>query len=123
MAGYMGTKLLAGIASSIAFAILLGTGIHIYSQGSCGYYPILELDCSELLSETETQKLLQNRQSDFKEIMQINPKTINISVQPESRCPGKSVIVISHSSEKNCDAMNEIIRRDFSDIPYKIVNN
>ncbi|PZO18529.1 MAG: hypothetical protein DCF25_09685 [Leptolyngbya foveolarum] len=123
MAGSMRTKLLVGIIGSIALVVLLSQGLMIYTQGSCGQYPILEPACSELLSVAETQKLLQSKQSAVNELMQISPGMIDISVQPQSRCPGKGMIVVFHPSERDCDSLNEIIRRDFSDIPYKIVNN
>lgn len=119
----MRTKLLVGIISSIALIVLLRQGLIIYAQGSCGQYPIFEPACSELLSVARTQQLLQSRQSAVEELMQVSPGMIEISVQPQSRCPGKSIIVIFHPSERDCDSLNEIIRRNFSDIPYKIVNN
>lgn len=55
--------------------------------------------------------------------MQVSPGMINISVQPQSRCSGKDMIVIFHPSERDCDSLNEIVRRDLPDIPYKIANN
>lgn len=119
----MRTKLLIGVTSSIALVVLLSQGLRIYSQGSCGQYRILEPACSELISVAETQKLLQSRKSAVDELIQISPGMINISVQSQSRCSDKGIIVVSHPSEKDCDSLNEIILRNFSDIPYKIVNN
>ncbi|MGB3310643.1 MAG: hypothetical protein WA939_18040 [Nodosilinea sp.] len=119
----MRTKLLIGITSSIVLVVLLSQGLIIYAQASCGQYRVFEPACSELLSDTKTKELLQSRQSAVDELMQISPGMIEISVQSQSRCSGKSIIVVFHPSERDCDSLNEILRRNFSDIPYKIVNN
>jgi hypothetical protein len=122
MASYMRTKLLIGIAGTVAIVVLLRQGIIMHEQGSCGQYPVFEPPCSELLSLAETEELLRNRQNTVKELMQVNPG-VNVSVMPQSRCQDKGIIAIAHPSEKDCDALNRIIRRDLSDVPYKIVNN
>ncbi len=119
----MRTKLLIGTISSIAVGFFLSQGLRIYSQSSCGQYFIFEPSCSELLSVTETQKLLQSNQSVVKEIKQINPGQIEVYVREQPNCSNKAIVVITHSTEKDCDLLNNILRRNVFNVPYKIVNN
>jgi phage FluMu protein Com len=119
----MRPKLWLAIASLTALVALVGQGIYIYTQGTCGQYPIFGPDCSKLLSEAETQKFLQSKQSAVEALTQINPEQITITASAEPRCSGKSIIFITHPSENDCDAINAIVRQDFSDIPYKLINN
>lgn len=119
----MRIKLLIGIISSVALVFLLSQGLTIYSQASCGQYLIFEPSCSKLLSVAKTQKLLQSKQNAVEELIQVNPGMVNVTVQPQSRCPDKGMIVISHPSERDCDSLNKILRRDLRNMPYKIINN
>lgn len=119
----MRRKLLIGTIGSFALIALVGKGLLVYSHRTCGQYSIFEPPCSKLLSIEQTEALLQSRQSAVKELMQIRPDFVRVSNNPQSRCPGKSLIFIDHPSESDCDALNEILHRDFSDIPYRIVND
>jgi len=119
----MRTKLLIGTVSFVAIGFFLFQGLRIYTQGSCGQYPIFEPSCSELLSVAETQKLLQSSQSLVKEIKQINPGQIEVYVREQSHCSDKAIIVITHSTERDCNSLNEILRRNVFNVPYKTVNN
>ena len=120
----MRTKLLVTIASFVALVVILGYyGLIVYAQASCGQYRIFEPACSELLSDEETQRLLQSRQSAVEELLQVNSGMVNVYAQPQSRCSDKSIIVISHPSERDCDSLKKILRKNFSDIPYRIDNN
>ncbi|MGB3295363.1 MAG: hypothetical protein WBB01_20465 [Phormidesmis sp.] len=118
----MGRKLLIGTISSIALLALLGKGAIVYLHSSCDQFRIFEPPCSSLLTTAQTEALLGDRQGAVAELMKVRPGQIIVASQPQSRCSGKSLIVIVHPSENDCDALNEIIRRDFSDIPYKIIN-
>ena len=108
---------------SLALMALIGQGLLVYVHESCGQYPIFEPPCSRLLSAVQTEALLQSRQSAVEELMQVSPGFVRVSHSPQSRCSDKSLIFISHPSENDCDALNEILHRDFSDIPYRIVND
>lgn len=119
----MRTKLWVTIVGSVALAILLMLGLITYARSSCGQYPFFRPDCSELLSLAETQALLQSRRSAVEELMQVRPQLVTVSAVSQFGCPGKSVIVVSHPNERDCDLLNKILRKNFSDIPYRIVNN
>ena len=120
----MRAKRLVTIVSSVALAVFLGCyGLVVYVQSSCGQYHIFEPACSKLLSDQETQKLLQSRWRAVEELLQVNSGMVNVYAQPQPRCSNKNIIVISHPSEKDCDLLNKILRKNFSDIPYRIVNN
>ncbi len=119
----MRTKLLLAIVAFVLAVFFSAKVFVIYAQGSCGQYRIFEPSCSELVSSAEAQRLTQGGQSPVEEIMQINPGLIQIYAQPQARCPGKSIIIISHPSENDCDSLNKAIRKYFAEVPYEIVNN
>ena len=118
----MSTKSLIAIAASIAVVFLGVQGLSAYLHASCGQYHIFEPRCSKLLSTDETQAFLDRNQSVINELIQVDPAFISVSTREESRCPGKSMLVIEHPSERDCDALNEILHRDPFDIPYRIIN-
>ncbi len=118
----MRTKSLIGIVSSVAIVFLVIQGLQIYLYTSCGQYRIFEPACSKLLSAAETQEFLEQNQNLVDDLTQVRPGMIEIFVREESRCPGKSILVIEHPSERECDALNEILHSDAFDIPYKILN-
>ncbi len=91
--------------------------------GSCDRYPIFDPPCSRLLSVLETESLLKNKQSAVDELIQVDPGFIRVANRTRSGCADKGVIVIYHPSEGDCDALNEILAREFSDIPYRVVND
>ncbi len=120
----MRTKLLLAIAiGAVSIVVFTGTGLIIYTQGSCGQYRIIPPNCSKLLSVTESQEFPRSRQSTIEKLEQARPGLINVYVEPQARCQNKGIVVISHPSERDCDSLNEIIRRDLPDVPYKIINN
>lgn len=116
----MRTKLLIGAIGSITIGFLLFQGSRIYS--SCGYNPIFQPSCSELLSIAETQKLLQTRQNVVREIKRINPGQIGVSVNEQLGCSGKGIIVITHPSERDCGELNKVLQGNTLGVPYKIIN-
>ena len=118
----MRTKSLIGTIGSVAVVFLVIQGLKIYLYTSCGQYRIFEPPCSRLLSAAETQAFLDRNQSVVNELTQVDPGHAQVSFQEESRCPGKSMLVIGHSSERDCDALNAILRRNDFDIPYRIIN-
>ncbi|MCY7273462.1 MAG: hypothetical protein LH702_06875, partial [Phormidesmis sp. CAN_BIN44] len=83
--------------------------LKLYS-GSCGQFRLTDFRCSELLGFSEAMDFVKNDPT-LNKVKRSNPQSyIQVSVNEKSNCPGKGMIIIAHSSSKDCDSLNRILK-------------
>ena len=80
------------------------------------------LSCEELPTLSEVEQVVEEHQSLIREIENVNPGFIFVSIS--SPCPGKGEIVIEYPSHQDRLRIEELIGEEtFFGIPYRGINN
>jgi hypothetical protein len=80
------------------------------------------LSCQALPTESVVRETLEANQDVLREIEQVNPEAVRIIID-DFTCPGKADLVIYYPSNKNRQAIEQILQGDtFFGIPYRLVN-
>ena len=93
------------------------------AQSSCGDYGLINKPCSQMPTIAEAEKILNDHQSKVAQIEKVNPGFVYVYVQESKNCLGKGIILVSHSSEKDCELLKQVLGNSFYGVPYKIINN
>lgn len=80
------------------------------------------LPCESLPTESMVKEALDAHQGVILEIEQVNPEGVEITID-NFTCPGKADLVIMYPSNKDRQAIEQILREDtFFGIPYRLRN-
>jgi hypothetical protein len=80
------------------------------------------LPCEALPTESVVRATLEAHQDVIREIEQVNPDAVKIIID-DFTCPGKADLVIYYPSNKNRQAIEQILKGDtFFGIPYRLIN-
>lgn len=80
------------------------------------------LPCEALPTESVVRETLEVHQDVIQKIKQVNPDHITIEINTRT-CPGKADLLILYPSNKNRQAIEQILQGDtFFGIPYRLIN-